>query len=94
MLIKLKQKLQRLKILWQFYALFTFAKNTSLRKMILLDFMFSLMISNFSKSDLNKISIHFLFRDISIKVVHVSNSLNFDTLFTAIFSFENGINNK
>ena len=40
------------------------------------------------------ISIHFLFRDICVNMAHVSNRLKFDTFFTLILSFENGISNE
>ena len=71
--------------------------------MMFLDLVFSLMFSDFSKADVNyninninngNNNIHFLFCDTCINRAHVSNRSKFDTSFTFMLSFVNGVSNK
>ena len=90
-LIRLKKKLWRLQILLAILLIsyaFYFLKENDTFKFYAFRFLekWAWIII---------ISIHFLFRDICVNMAHVSNrALKFDTFFTLILSFGNGISNE
>ena len=95
-LIRLKKKLWRLQILLAIllisYAFYFLKESKSKKGRLKTKFYVFRFLEKWACIII--ISILFLFCDICVNMTHVSNRFKFNTFFTLILSFENGISNE